>query len=105
MNTPILIILVSLGIVFLWGFLSPRTLWRALMSWSYRDPYLHEPTGFAYVLYRVVAVIGIASMVVSGMLVYRVQRESIPVSFLRQRPPSCCGAAQCPSSSIVLWSP
>lgn len=78
-NTPILIILVSLGIVFLWGFLSPRSQWRALISWSYRDPYLNEPTGFAYVMYRLVSVIGIISMVVSGVLVYQVEQASAPV--------------------------
>ncbi len=78
-NTPILVVLVSLGIIFLWGFLSPRTQWRVLISWSYRDPYLHEPTGFAYALYRVIAIIGIASMVMSGVLVNQVQHQSEPV--------------------------
>lgn len=91
MTTPILIILVSLGIVFVWAFVSPRTQWRALVSWSYRDPYLHEPTGFAYVLYRVIAAIGIASMVVSGVLVYQVQRASEPV------PPVL------PTTAQLLW--
>lgn len=78
MATLTLIVLVSLGTVFLWGLLSPRSQWRALVSWSYRDPYLNEPTGIAYGLYRVVAVIGIVSMVVSGALVYRVQLENQP---------------------------
>ncbi|MCC6270836.1 MAG: hypothetical protein IT190_06130 [Microbacteriaceae bacterium] len=78
MATLTLIVLVSLGIVFLWGLLSPRSQWRVLVSWSYRDPYRNEPTGIVYGLYRVIAVIGIASMVVSGVLVYRVQLENEP---------------------------
>ncbi len=78
MTTLILIVLVSLGIVFLWGLVSPRSQWRVLASWSYRDPYLNEPTGIVYGIYRVVAVIGILSMVVSGTLVFQVQAENTP---------------------------
>lgn len=78
MTTLIFIVLVNLGILFLWGVFAPRSQWRVLVSWSYRDPYLNEPTGVAYGAYRVVAVIGIASMVVSGVLVYRVQLEKQP---------------------------
>lgn len=79
MNTPALVALVSVGIIFVWGFLSPRTQWRALVSWSYRDPYLNEPTGFAYILYRGIAMVGIAGMVISGVLVYQAEREAAPV--------------------------
>lgn len=75
-TTLLIVVLVSLGTVFLWGFLAPRSLWRALSSWSYGDPHLNEPTGIGYALYRVIAVIGITSMVVSGVLVYRVQLEA-----------------------------
>ncbi len=72
------VLLVSLGIVLLWGFLAPRSMWRAFSSWSYRDPHLNEPTGIGYGLYRVVSVIGIVTMVVSGVLVSKVQEGSQP---------------------------
>ena len=78
MTTLLLIVLVSLGALFLWGFLAPRSQWRILASWSYRDPYRNEPTGGVYGLYRVVSLIGIASLVVSGLFVYRMQLESTP---------------------------
>lgn len=77
-TTLLNVLLVSLGTVFLWGFLAPRSLWRALSSWSYGDPHLNEPTGIGYGLYRVVAVIGIAAMVVSGVLVSRVHEGEKP---------------------------
>lgn len=88
MTTLILVVLASLGIVFLWGFLAPRSQWRALISWSYRDPYLNEPTGLAYGLYRAVSVIGITAMVVSGVLVYHVERKAPPA------PPAPATAAE-----------
>lgn len=77
MTTLPLIVLTSLGALFLWGFLSPRSQWRILASWSYKDPYRNEPTGGIYTLYRVISVIGIASIVVSGVFVYRAQSEKV----------------------------
>lgn len=91
MTTPVLIVLVSLGAIFLWGLLAPRSQWRALASWSFRDPYVNEPSGTAFLLHRVVAAIGIASMVVSGVLVYQVQLANRPVS-----PPP-------PTTAEMLW--
>jgi hypothetical protein len=58
--------------------LAPRSQWRVLVSWTYRDPHADEPTMFAYGLYRVVAALGIAAMVVSGVLVDQVRRENAP---------------------------
>jgi hypothetical protein len=74
----LLIVLVSLGIVFLWGLLAPRSQWRVLVSWSYRDPHANEPTGSAYLLYRVIAALGIATMIVSGVLAYRSHLDAQP---------------------------
>lgn len=71
MTALLLIVLVSLGVVFLWGLLAPRSQWRVLVSWSYRDPHANEPSGSAYLVYRLVAVLGFATMVVSGILAYR----------------------------------
>ncbi len=78
MTALLLVVLVSLGIVFLWGLLAPRSQWRALVSWSYRDPHANEPSGSAYTLYRVVAALGIATMIVSGQLAYRSWIDSQP---------------------------
>lgn len=88
MTTLIFVVLVSLGLVFLWGLFAPRSQWRVLASWSYRDEYRDEPTRFSFLLYQIIAVIGIASMVVSGVLVYRVQLANEPV------PPSPLTTAQ-----------
>lgn len=91
MTTLILIVLGSLGTVFLWGLMAPRNLWRAFVSWSYRDPYLNEPTGNAYGLLRVVSVIGITTMVVSGVLVYHDQLANAPLK------------VPAPTTAELLW--
>lgn len=78
MTTLLLVVLASLGVILLWGLISPRSQWRVLVSWSYRDPHADEPTGSAYAVYRVVAALGIATMVTSGFLTYRANLESLP---------------------------
>lgn len=78
MTILLLVVLVSLGVVFVWGVLAPRSQWRVLVSWSYRDPHANEPTGSAYILYRLVAALGIATMIVSGILAYRSWVDSQP---------------------------
>ncbi len=67
-----------MGIVFVWGLLAPRSQWRVLVSWSYRDPYANEPSGSAYLLYRLIAAFGIATMVVTGVLTYHALAEHEP---------------------------
>ncbi len=78
MTILLLVVLVSLGVVFFWGLLAPRSQWRALVSWSYRDPHAHEPTGSAYTLYRLVAALGLATMLVSGLLAHRSWTDNQP---------------------------
>lgn len=78
METLLLVLSGSLGVLFLWGLLSPRSQWRLLVSWSYRDPHANEPTGSAYGLYRVVAAFGVATMVVSGVMVYQARLSDLP---------------------------
>lgn len=72
------VVIVSLAIIFLWGLIAPRGQWRALLSWTYRDPHAHEPSGAAYLLYRVVAALGIAGMVASGLFLYLSAEASRP---------------------------
>ncbi|HNP15228.1 MAG TPA: hypothetical protein PKI99_02035 [Terrimesophilobacter sp.] len=91
MTSLVLIVLVSLGAIFLWGLLAPRSQWRVLVSWSYRDPHTDEPSGSAYLLYRVVAALGIATMVTSGILTYQDHLNNLP------KPPAPPTAVQ------VMW--
>lgn len=79
MTTLLLVVLASLGIVFLWGLIAPRSQWRVLVSWSHRDAFATEPSGSAYLLYRLIAAVGIATMVVSGILAYHSQLKNEPV--------------------------
>lgn len=74
--------MVSLAILFVWGLLSPRSQWRYLLSWSYRNPYADEPSGAAYAVYRVIAGIGVATMIITGATVYRTEIALTP------RPPA-----------------
>lgn len=78
MTALVPILLASMGVVFLWGLLAPRSQWRVLISWSYRDPHADEPTGSAYTLYRVIAAFGIVTMIVSGLLAYRSWADNQP---------------------------
>jgi hypothetical protein len=75
----LLIVLVSIGLVLLWGLVSPRSQWLVLMSWSYRDHRADEPSGSAYLVYRLVAALGIATMITSGLLTYQVHLNNQPV--------------------------
>jgi len=44
-------------------------------SWSYRDTLSHEPSDVTYLLYRVVAALGIVATAVSGIVVYQASQE------------------------------
>ena len=54
---------VTLGVVFLWGLLAPRSQWRVLASWSVADPHRNEPGGGAYGARRMLAALGLAGVV------------------------------------------
>ncbi len=68
----------SLAVLFLWGVVSPRSQWRVLASWTYRDPHANEPAGTAYVLYRLIAALGIIAMIVSAVGVRNALTEAEP---------------------------
>ncbi|MEO6942230.1 MAG: hypothetical protein ABI238_05150 [Terrimesophilobacter sp.] len=80
MTTLLFVVFASLGVIFLWGLIAPRSQWYVLVSWSHRDQYATEPSGSAYLLHRVIAALGIATMVVSGILVYHSQENREPES-------------------------
>lgn len=50
---------ITLGLILLWGVVSPRSQWRATMSWSASDPYRSEPGGAAYGVRRLISGLGV----------------------------------------------
>lgn len=63
------IVVVSLAALFFWALLAPRTLWRILIGWSYRDPYRNEPSAAVFGLYRMVAVVGIVALIATEVAI------------------------------------
>jgi len=60
----------TLGVVFLWGMIAPRSQWRALTSWSVSDSHSAEPGSAAYGWQRVLSGIGVFSLLtVTGVAV------------------------------------
>ncbi|CAN5128680.1 hypothetical protein BH09ACT1_BH09ACT1_13830 [soil metagenome] len=53
----------GLGILTLWGVISPRSEWRMVVGWSRRDAYLGEPGPAIVGLVRVVSVIALATLI------------------------------------------
>jgi hypothetical protein len=51
-----------MGVVFLWGVLSPRSQWRALSGWSVSDPHVNEPGGAAYFVRRLLSGVGLLGL-------------------------------------------
>jgi hypothetical protein len=58
---------VTLGALFLWGLVAPRTQWRALVGWSVSDPNANEPGGAAYLVRRVLSAVGLVGLLVVGL--------------------------------------
>lgn len=56
------ILAVTLGIVFVWGLVAPRSQWRVLSAWSVSDEHAHEPGGTAYGWRRFVSGVGVLAM-------------------------------------------
>lgn len=63
MNLLIAALLSGLGILTLWGVISPRSEWRMLVGWSRRDAYLGEPGPAVVGLVRIVSVVALAALV------------------------------------------
>ena len=55
---------VTAGVICLWGLVAPRGQWRALASWSFRDPHAGEPGATAYAIRRVASGLGLAALLV-----------------------------------------
>ncbi len=62
----------------MWALLAPRSQWFVFASWSYRDTLSHEPSDATYLLYRIVAALGIAATVASGIVVLQTNEAAEP---------------------------
>ena len=53
------VVIASVVLVFLWGLVSPRSQWKVLAAWSYRNPQADEPSSLAFGVQRVISGIGV----------------------------------------------
>lgn len=68
----------SIVLVFLWGLFSPRSQWRVLASWSYRNPQADEPSAFAFGVQRALSGMGVVFFGAMGMVSLNAYIASIP---------------------------
>lgn len=66
MNLPLVVVLGGLTILTLWGFVAPRSQWRALTGWSYREPTGGEPGAVIVGIHRLVAGMALVALAVGG---------------------------------------
>ncbi|HRN28792.1 MAG TPA: hypothetical protein PK890_03685 [Terrimesophilobacter sp.] len=69
---------VVLGVLFVWGLVAPRSQWRLLLSWTYREPQSDAPSGWAFGVQRVVAGLGIAGLLAGGGLAWQRYLDALP---------------------------
>jgi hypothetical protein len=77
---------ITLGALFLWGVVAPRTQWRALAGWSVSDPNANEPGGAAYAARRLLCGVGALGLLVVALGVATPLVELLP-SDARPIPP------------------
>ncbi len=53
------VILAIVGVLMLWGAISPRGQWNALSAWAYRNAEANEPSDASYAVTRVVSIVGL----------------------------------------------
>ena len=66
MNLPLVVVLGGLTILTAWGFVAPRSQWRALTGWSRREPTSGEPGAIIVGILRCVAGIALVALAVGG---------------------------------------
>ncbi|SDT14366.1 DUF6199 family natural product biosynthesis protein [Actinoplanes derwentensis] len=59
----LVLILIPVAAMLLWSVISPRSQWRILAAWSYRDPEANEPSDAAFALTRLGSVVMLAVLV------------------------------------------
>lgn len=62
------IVAVTLGILLVWGLVSPRSQWRVLRSWAASDPHRNEPGGAAYGFLRLGSAVGVIGLAIVGVV-------------------------------------
>lgn len=70
----LLLVLALAVLMLLWSLISPRSQWRILKSWTYRNPEANEPSDAAYGLTRIGALVGL--LVLFGGFWYLWQSEN-----------------------------
>ena len=78
MDQLALALVAVLAVLFLWGVIAPRSQWRLLLGWTYREPQSDAPSGWAFGLQRVIAGLGIAALLAGGGLAYQRHLDSLP---------------------------
>jgi hypothetical protein len=59
----LILLLIPVAGLLLWGVISPRSQWRVLAGWSYRDPDANEPSDAAYTVTRIAGVVMLVVLV------------------------------------------
>lgn len=78
MDQVALALVVVLAVLFAWGLIAPRSQWRLLLSWTYREPQTDAPSGWAFGLQRVIASLGIVGLLAGGGIAYQRHLDSLP---------------------------
>lgn len=83
-----------LGLLFLWGLISPRSQWYALVGWTRSNPRETEPGGVAYGVSRFVSLVGLLALTAIGV-------SSLAGSIRFEQP----GPGRVPSVAERVWGP
>ena len=67
MTTLLISAAVLLGVLFLWGVVSPRGQWNALVSWTRSEPRGSEPSAGAYAVGRFLSFVGLVVLTIIGV--------------------------------------
>ena len=59
-------VIASVVLVFVWGLVSPRSQWKVLAAWSYRNPQADEPSSFAFGVHRAISAVGVLFFLAMG---------------------------------------
>lgn len=78
MDQLALALVVVLAILFLWGLMAPRSQWRLLLSWTYREPHTDAPSGWAFSLHRVIAAVGVVGLLAGGGIAWQRYLDAMP---------------------------
>jgi len=58
----------TLGLLFLWGLVAPRSQWLTLSAWSFSDPHAREPGAAGYSMRRLGSAIGLIGLTSVGFV-------------------------------------